>query len=406
MKFSASSLRCPVRALTMTLFAGFFFAAMASPARAGTVAGWDVHSMAGGVGIWGASPLPATASDANLNVGGMTRGGGVLTPSGSTAAARAWGGTGWSQVTTDDNGADALAHGQYITFTVSAKPGYQVSFSQINRFDYRRSTTGPSVGVLQYQVDSSAFNNITSSSLSYSSTSSSGGSIGAVDLSGISALQNVSPGTTITFRIASYKATSSAGTWYIFDTANSSANDFEVQGTVTSIGPTATQVQVETAANGSGTLVPAQTITTGNSITVYAVSRDASNTFVANVAAAWSLTSKTDGVVDGDLVASGDGKSAVFTAHGAGSAVIHTSAAGLTSTDSGLITVQSLPTPPTATGQAVPSVVPFDQTVQLQVGVVGGLARFTFRLSKGQESNGRSRILFAPHDRTRCSAVI
>src|SRR5439155_585009 len=49
-------------------------------------------------------------------------------------------------------------------------------------------------------------------------------------------------------------------------------------------------VRVETAADGSGTVVPAQNLTAGNALTVYAITRDASGNFVANVAAtAWSL---------------------------------------------------------------------------------------------------------------------
>jgi len=142
--------------------------------------------------------------------------------------------------------------------------------------------------------------------------------------------------------------------------------------TLTACGPVASQVRIETAVDGSGTVVPAQTLAPGSSVTVYAITRDASNTFVANATATWSLTSKTGGVVDGDLVPGGDGKSAVFTAHGAGSAVIHAAVTGLTSIDSGVITVTVLPTPPSATGQAVPPVAPFGDTVQLQVGVVGG----------------------------------
>ena len=43
---------------------------------------------------------------------------------------------------------------------------------------------------------------------------------------------SVPAGTTVTFRIVNYGGTSSSGTWYIFDTANTSASDLEIQGTV------------------------------------------------------------------------------------------------------------------------------------------------------------------------------
>ena len=99
---------------------------------------------------------------------------------------------------------------------------------------------------------------------------------------------------------------------------------------VTSTAPDtgATQTRVETAADGSGSVVGAQNITAGNSITVHAVTRDASGNFVGNPSATWSLQSATGGVVSGDLVAAGP--SAVFTGHLTGTAVIRAFASGFT----------------------------------------------------------------------------
>lgn len=110
--------------------------------------------------------------------------------------------------------------------------------------------------------------------------------------------------------------------------------------------PVATKINVETAADGTGSIVPAQTIAGGGTITVYAISRDASNTFVANVSAAWTLQSITGGVVAGDLIASGDGKSATFTGAADGSAEIKATSGLLAPTPSGKITVFT-PPPPT-----------------------------------------------------------
>jgi hypothetical protein len=109
--------------------------------------------------------------------------------------------------------------------------------------------------------------------------------------------------------------------------------------TATLLVSTPTKVQVETAAVGGGTVVPAQSVLSGNSITVYAIERDASNRFMGNVAATWSLTSITGAVVASNLVPSGDTKSATFTGNAAGSATIHAVVSGLTSVDSGTITV-------------------------------------------------------------------
>ena len=138
-------------------------------------------------------------------------------------------------------------------------------------------------------------------------------------------------------------------------------------------GPVAAKIVVETAADGSGANVPAQTIAVGSSITVYAISRSSSNVFIANAAATWSLTSVTGGVVSGDLVPAGDNKSAVFTPHADGSAVIHVGASGLTSVDSGTITASATPSDPTAVASADSTSVSAGQQVLLTVTVTPGL---------------------------------
>jgi hypothetical protein len=100
------------------------------------------------------------------------------------------------------------------------------------------------------------------------------------------------------------------------------------------------KIVVETKADGTGTVVPSQNIIVGSSITVYAITRDAGGNFIENAAAeSWSLVTKSGGVVDGDLVAAGDNRSAVFTGHGLGSAQIRATKSGLTFIESGLLTV-------------------------------------------------------------------
>jgi len=108
---------------------------------------------------------------------------------------------------------------------------------------------------------------------------------------------------------------------------------------ITTVAGAATKVCMETAADGNGDVVGDRTVVSGDALTVYAITRDTNDNFVANVAAtAWSLTDKT-GVVDGDLVPAGDAKSATFTGALAGTAVIHVTSDGLTAGDSGTITV-------------------------------------------------------------------
>ena len=105
----------------------------------------------------------------------------------------------------------------------------------------------------------------------------------------------------------------------------------------------ATQIRIETAADGSGNVVGNTTVAPNSSITVYAIERDSGNRLVTNAAAAWSLTTLNPpfgGVVSTDLVPSGDSKSAAFTGHLAGSAKIQAIADSFTGT-SGTITVTS-----------------------------------------------------------------
>ena len=103
----------------------------------------------------------------------------------------------------------------------------------------------------------------------------------------------------------------------------------------------ATQLRVETAANGSGTTVPAQTLAADKTLTVYGITRDRFNNYVAAAAGTWSLVNKSGSIRDTDLVTAVDQKSATLTASHSGSAMIHFSSGDLTSLDSGRITVRT-----------------------------------------------------------------
>ncbi len=193
---------------------------VATNAVTGILAGWNVSSLTG----FGASPFPPTTNAAHLAIAGLTRGSGVTTT--GSAAARAWGGNGWnsSSVTA------AVTANRFATFSVTANAGYMVSFASISKFDYRRSGFGPTNGTLQYQIGTNAFTDITK--LAYSSSSTSGSSLSAIDLSNIAQLQNVGPGTNVMFRIVNYGASNGTGTWYIYDVGNNANLDFTLQGTV------------------------------------------------------------------------------------------------------------------------------------------------------------------------------
>jgi hypothetical protein len=116
---------------------------------------------------------------------------------------------------------------------------------------------------------------------------------------------------------------------------------------VTLVAGAPTQVLVETAADGSGTVVPEQTITIGEELHAYAITRDQYDNFIGNVsisgATSWTLENETGGVADGesgDIGINPEGEYLVFSADDTGSANIRAAQEGLTSVDSGTITVE------------------------------------------------------------------
>jgi autotransporter-associated beta strand protein len=198
------------------------------------LAAWDVS----GLSNYGSSPQAATVFNDDVTVGGLRRGLGL---SAGTSAVRGWGGTGWANLE-----ADAISGNKFATFTVKGDANRNVSFTSISTFDYRLdSATGPTSGKLQYSLDGSTFTDVPDAVFTYDE-SASGGSVPPIELSGIEELQNVPDDITVTFRIVNYGASSGSEPWYIYDKNDSTANDFEIRGTIC-VSPTSY------ALNGGGT---------------------------------------------------------------------------------------------------------------------------------------------------------
>ncbi len=207
---------------TMTLLAAGTCAMIAaSAANAAVVAGWSFT----GLTAYGASPLAATSFDANVTVGGLTRGSGIGTS--GTAASNSWGG---SMVAARVDAAAAISNSQFATFTVTAAAGYAVSFTQIDAYHVRRSSTGPASGQWQYSFGSGSFSDV-GSVQAFTSSATGGNGMAAVDLSGISALQSVAAGSTVTFRMVVY-ANSGTGTFYF---QNGSGSGLSVSGSTAAV---------------------------------------------------------------------------------------------------------------------------------------------------------------------------
>lgn len=186
---------------------------------------FDLSTLPGGTNLFGASPLTPTSSNANTTIVGLTRGAGIGTT--GTAAAKAWGGTGFT--TTNNTQALALAGNQIVTFTITANAGNNVSLTGIPIYNIRRSAAGPSTGIWQYQVGAGAFTDIGTAITWGAVTTSAGNDQAAIDLSVISALQNVPAGTTITLRVILWGSTATSGTWY-FNDQTSGTRDLIVNG--------------------------------------------------------------------------------------------------------------------------------------------------------------------------------
>jgi len=190
--------------------------AAAGPLPAEVISQWNFNNTAnggstpGGPSNYGPSPFAASSKSTNVAVGGLRRGTGVST-SGGTGAVSGWGGVGWDGPT---DLASAITAGDFVTFTVKANAGFELSLSDIAAYNIRRSNLGPTTGQWQFSTDGSSFTTIGSPITWGSTTNSSGNSQSALSLSGFAALQNVPDTTTVTFRLANWSASGAAGTWY------------------------------------------------------------------------------------------------------------------------------------------------------------------------------------------------
>ncbi len=188
------------------------------------LAAWEVGGLVGGANNFGPNPLDTISANQNVLITKLTRAVGIILTSG-TAAGSAWGGTGVNS----SSFANAVTGNDFITFGVQAKPGYTASFSEIPAYNIRRSATGAPRGQWQYQLNNGSFVNIGDSITWGGITNSTGNLQSSINLSTITALQNVASNVNVTFRLVVWGGSSSSGTWYI---NNISGNDLQVTGTV------------------------------------------------------------------------------------------------------------------------------------------------------------------------------
>ncbi|MDO7172294.1 T9SS sorting signal type C domain-containing protein [Mariniflexile sp. AS56] len=165
----------------------------------------------------------ATTLAANLNTSTLSRGSGL----GPDALGNAFSSLSFTGSGTQPT---ALTNADYLQFQISAISGYQVSLSTLDA-TFRKTNAGPSSFIWKYSTNGITFTDI-GTTISYDTNGGNGTAQTQINLTTISALQNVASGTTITIRLYGWGASSGTGTFAI---GRQPGNDLSVGGTVTLI---------------------------------------------------------------------------------------------------------------------------------------------------------------------------
>ncbi|MCW1924697.1 Ig-like domain-containing protein [Luteolibacter arcticus] len=190
--------------------------ALVHSAQAALLAGWETT----GQSDWGDQEMEHTQKHPNVTVGGLTRGEGVTIEGNPTDDG--WGGEGWHAGSYEQG----IDDDRFITFTLAPKAGAALSVHTFT-LHYRRSTNGPQVAALQFQIGNGAFVDVEEMGLD--APPNTPGIANDIDLSSIQELQNLT-GNTITFRLIPYAAGNAGGDFYVW--GESPGLDLTVQGTV------------------------------------------------------------------------------------------------------------------------------------------------------------------------------
>jgi CSLREA domain-containing protein len=164
--------------------------------------------------------INSSTTDANLNTSTLSRGAGLA----SSALADSYSSTSF---TLNGTFANAVANDDYLQFSISPKPGFRTSLSALDA-NFRRSGTGPNTFQWQYSLDGFASAGVDiGSAISYTGTATNGDAQTQINLTGISALQNVANPSVITIRLYGYGATNTGGTFAI---GKLTGNDLAITG--------------------------------------------------------------------------------------------------------------------------------------------------------------------------------
>ena len=183
----------------------------------GQIIAWETAGLSGNETF-----VKATTNDANLDSSILTRGSGITASKLADAFSS-------DHFTQNGSRADAITNDNYLQLSIKVQSGYKVSFSTLDA-NFRRSDTGPNT--FQWQYSSDGFTTTGTdigSEITYTESETNGKSQTQINLSGISELQNVESGDSITIRLYGWGATSTSGSFAI---GRLSGNDLAIEGTV------------------------------------------------------------------------------------------------------------------------------------------------------------------------------
>lgn len=169
------------------------------------IVSWNTSAMTNG-GQAVANFMPTAIAPNLTATQGLTRGSGTtLSPSSITNGY--WGANSFSTTTA----AAGITANKFLTFQLQSTNGKSVSYASIDSFKIRIAADGPIAYQVDYQINNGTF--MLAGVLTGPTATVGNYSLSSLNLSGIAALQNVPPTSTVTFRITPYDA-SGAGVFY------------------------------------------------------------------------------------------------------------------------------------------------------------------------------------------------
>ncbi len=184
---------------------------------------WNTSAITGG-GQSVTNFMPTSIATDLTAVTGLTRGSGTTLSPGSISNGF-WGANSFSTTTA----AAGITANKMLNFQLQSTNGKTVSYNSIDSIKIRIAADGPIAYQVDYQINAGAF--MLAGILTGPTAVTGNFTLNPLNLSGIAALQNVPPTSTVTFRITPYNA-SGAGVFYIGAGTSDLGPDLSITGRV------------------------------------------------------------------------------------------------------------------------------------------------------------------------------